>query len=205
MIQIILEGLMLGISAGVYCVGSCLAFFMPYLLAEGKQKVAQNLKQIVLFLLGRLIAYISFALIMGLLGQFYQGVITPFFSHVSLIIVSFLMLVYAFTRNFAEAKWCGFFTSRLKLTRIPFLLGLFSGLSPCLPFLAGLSRLLTLKSIILGVILFLGFFAGTSVYTLPLVFVSFLNRLERVKRIGEIIVFLSGIWFLFVGIAGLIH
>lgn len=205
MTQIILEGLMLGISAGVYCLGSCLMFFMPYLLAEAKTKVTQNLKKIALFLLGRLIAYVSFAFLMGLLSQFFQGVVTPVFSNVSLILVSLLMLAYAFTRNFTEAKWCVNLTCRLKLTQIPFLLGFFSGLNPCLPFLAGVSRLWTLKSVFLGVILFIGFFAGTAVYTLPLVFVSYLNRLERIKRIGEIIVLLSGIWFLFVGITGLIR
>lgn len=205
MIQIILEGLILGLSAGVYCLGTCLVFFMPYLLAEGRQRVFENLRKILLFMLGRLIAYIGFALIMGFIGITHQNIFTAKLSHFSLIMVSLLMLIYALTHNFPNSKFCSSFINRFSLMRMPFFLGLFSGLNPCLPFLVGLTRLWTLKSIFGGVILFSAFFLGTSVYMIPLVFFSYLNRIERVKQIGVIVALLSGIWFLFVGISGLMN
>ncbi len=203
--QIIFEGLMLGLSAGVYCVGACLVFFMPYLLVEGRQKVSENAGNIALFMLGRLVAYVGFALIMGSIGVAHRDIFTAKFSHFSLVVISLLMLAYAVTHNFSESKRCGFLLKRFKLMRMPFFLGLFSGLNPCLPFLAATARLWTINTVFGGVILFLAFFFGTSVYMLPLLFVSYLNRIQRVKRIGIIVALLSSLWFLFVGISGLIR
>ncbi len=204
MIQIIFEGLILGLSSGVYCLGTCFVFFMPYLLGEAKHKVFENLKKILSYMVGRLIAYITFALIMGFVGTTYPNIFTVKFSHFSLIAASLLMLIYALTHNFADSRFCNSFLQRFRLTRIPFFLGLFSGLNPCLPFLIGLARLWTLNSMLRGVVLFLAFFLGTSVYMIPLVFVSYLNRIERVKQIGLMVALLSSLWFLFVGISGVI-
>jgi len=203
--HIILEGLILGASAGIYCVGACLVFFLPYLLVEGKQKIFENLKKIVSFMLGRLIAYIAFALIIGFIGQSYQNIFTAKFSHICLIIASLLMLIYALTHNFRDSRFCAPFINRFSLMRIPFFLGLFTGLNPCPPFLVGATRLWTLNSTLGGVILFSAFFVGTSVYMLPLIFVSYLNKCERIKQIGIMLVLLSSLWFLFVGISGLIR
>lgn len=200
-----IEGLMLGLSTGAYCVGTCLVFFMPYLVIEGKQKIPENLRKIVLFLLGRLFAYIGFSLMMGMAGSTYQDIFTGKLSHFSLLIASLLMLIYSLSHRFAASAFCGSFLQRFSVMRMPFFLGLFSGLNPCLPFLVGTTRLWTLHSLLGGVILFLGFFFGTSIYMIPLVFVSYLNRMERVKQIGSMVALLSSIWFLFVGISGLMR
>jgi sulfite exporter TauE/SafE len=93
----------------------------------------------------------------------------------------------------------------LSLLRIPFFLGVFSGLNPCPPFLVGVARLLTLNNVLGGVVLFIAFFLGTSVYMAPLLFVSLFNKSARIKQIGLMVGLLSGIWFLFVGITGLMH
>ena len=203
--RLIIEGLILGLSTGAYCMSLCLAFFMPYLLAEGKPQLRENLKKLALFMLGRLIAYSGFALIVGFLGAEFKNIFTDKFAHLSLIVASLLMLIYALTSRCSKSKFCDYFLGRFNLRRLPFFLGLFSGLSPCLPFLLGVSRLWTLHSIFSGVILFVGFFLGTSVYMLPLLFVSFLNRIEVFKQIGLAATLLSGCWFLFVGVSGLIY
>lgn len=205
MIQIILEGLLLGVSAGIYCLGACLVFFTPYLLVEGKQRVSENLRKISLFILGRLIAYIVFALIMGFIGSSYKNIFTARFSYISLIVASSLMLAYSFAHNFRDTKFCAPFIKRFSLMRIPFFLGIFTGLNPCPPFLVGAARLWTLNNILGGVMLFVAFFLGTSVYMIPLIFVSYLNKSERIKQIGLMVALLSGAWFLFVGISGLIR
>lgn len=203
MIRIILEGFILGLSTGVYCVGTCLVFFMPYLLVESKRKVFENFKNIALFMLGRLIAYIGFALLMGFLGIAHRDIFTAKFSYGSLIAASLIMLAYALTNNFADSKLCSFVLYRFRLMRIPFFLGLFTGLNPCLPFMVGVTRLWTLDTMVQGVVLFGAFFFGTSVYMIPLIFVAYLNRIERIKQIGLIVALLSSLWFLFVGILGL--
>jgi len=203
MTRVILEGLMLGLSSGIYCVGSCLVFFTPYLLVEGKQKVFENLGKILLFMVGRLIAYIAFALIIGFIGSSYQSLFTNRFSNICLIAAAALMLIYTLGHSFRDFGFCAFFIRHFRLIRIPFFLGLFTGLNPCPPFLVGIGRLLTLNNIFAGVVLFIAFFLGTSVYMLPLLFVSRLNKNARIKQIGIMLALVSSIWFLFAGIAGL--
>lgn len=205
MVRIILEGLILGLSTGIYCVGVCLAFFFPYLLAEGKQKIGENLRKLSSFLVGRLAAYIAFALIMGFLGSSYQGIFTARFSHLSLIIAAALMLIYALSHSFKDTRFCAPLIKHFSLMRIPFFLGLFTGLNPCPPFLVGVARLWTLNNILGGTILFIGFFLGTSVYMIPMAFVAYLNKSERMKQIGLMMALLSSVWFLFVGITGLMR
>lgn len=205
MTRIIFEGLILGLSAGIYCAGACLVFFMPYLLVEGKQGIFENLNKVLLFMLGRLIAYIAFAVIVGFIGLSYQSIITPRFSYLCLIVASSLMLIYSLTHNFKDSRFCAGIVKDFNLMRVPFFLGLFTGLNPCPPFLVGATRLWTLNSMLGGVILFIAFFLGTSVYMIPLIFVSYLNKSERIRQIGLMLALLSSIWFLFVGILGLIH
>ncbi len=196
---------MLGLSAGIYCVGSCLVFFMPYLLVEGKQKAFENLRKVLSFMLGRFIAYIVFALIIGFIGSSYQGFFTSRFSNICLIVAASLMLIYSLSHSFRDSGFCAPFIKHFSLMRIPFFLGLFTGLNPCPPFLVGIARLLTLNNIFGGVVLFIAFFLGTSVYMFPLAFVSYFNRSERIKQIGLMVALLSSLWFLFVGIIGLMH
>jgi sulfite exporter TauE/SafE len=204
-IRIFLEGLALGLSTGAYCLGMCFVFFMPYLCVEGQKNIFENSKKIGLFLLGRLIAYVGFAFVMGFLGVSQHNIFNARLTNLSLVVVSLLMLFYALTHHFSDSGFCKSLLSRSNLARLPFFLGLFSGLNPCLPFLVGLTRLWTLNSILGGVVLFVAFFIGTSVYMIPLIFVSFLNRVERVKQIGLFVALLSSVWFLFVGITGLMQ
>jgi len=205
MIRIILEGLTLGLSAGIYCIGACLVFFVPYLLVEGKKNISDSLRKIFSFMLGRLTAYIIFALIAGFIGSLYQNIFTIRLSHICLIVASLLMLGYSLAHNFKDSAFCGGLVRRFSLIRIPFFLGLFTGLNPCPPFLVGVVRLWTLNNILGGVVLFMAFFLGTSVYMIPLLFIPYLNRSERIKRIGLMVTLLSSLWFLFVGISGLIR
>ena len=203
MTRIILEGLTLGLSSGIYCAGACLAFFAPYLLAEGRQKISENIKKIASFMLGRLIAYIAFALIMGFIGSSYRSIFTSRFSYLCLIAASSLMLVYALGNKFKDTVSCAPFIGRFSMMRMPFFLGLFTGLNPCPPFLVGAARLWTLDNIAGGVILFIAFFLGTSVYMIPLAFVSYINKSVRIRQISLMVALLSGAWFLYVGISGL--
>ncbi len=203
-IRVVLEGLLLGLSSGVYCLGTCLVFFMPYLLAEGRQNVFENFRKIALFMLGRFVAYILFALLMGFISVTHRNIFSAKFSYFSLIIASLLMLFYSFTRSFPGSRFCMVHLPKFNLVRMPFFLGVFSGLNPCLPFLTGVSRLWTLQSVFQGVILFTGFFLGTSLYMIPLISVSYLNRIERVRQIGLILTGITGAWFLFVGLSAVI-
>jgi sulfite exporter TauE/SafE len=100
---------------------------------------------------------------------------------------------------------CEGLVKNFSTARTPFFLGLFTGLNPCPPFLVGAARLWTLHSVAKGVALFAAFFVGASFYMAPLIFVSYINKSERVRQVAAMVALLSGVWFLFVGISGLAH
>lgn len=202
MVQVIFEGLLLGLSSGAYCIGTCLVFFIPYIISQN-EPLNKNIKTVLFFMSGRLVSYVGFAALIGLLGENFSGLIPPKLSHISLITVSLLMLFYAVIQNFKGLKFCRIILPHFDTKRMPFILGVFLGLNPCIPFLAGAVRIWTLHDLFLGIVLFLAFFIGASVYILPLFFAYYLNRIERVRTIGLILTLLCGIWFLFVGITGL--
>ena len=106
MTELILEGLVLGLSAGFYCVGACFVFFVPYLFIEGNPNVLENVKKVLSFLLGRFIAYVSFALIVGYVGSSHKNIFTAGFAHICLIAASLLMLAYSLSHNFRDSGFC---------------------------------------------------------------------------------------------------
>ena len=66
----ILKALALGLSSGIFCLGYCYPILGPIMFSSeerrGWSRAAQSLG---LFLAGRLIAYLIFGLLAGLLGQ----------------------------------------------------------------------------------------------------------------------------------------
>ncbi|HBE89526.1 MAG TPA: hypothetical protein DDW67_10350, partial [Elusimicrobia bacterium] len=86
---------------------------------------------------------------------------------------------------------------------LPFSLGFLTGLNFCPPVLAGLMRLASLPDFVSGLVYFGGFFAATALFLLPaLIPVPFLT--DRVKGIGRMALFLSGLWLAGNGVASLI-
>lgn len=202
--QIITEGFILGLSTGIYCLSACGPFFVPYLLAEGKGKIKTNLGFILEFMFGRLIAYLLFALVVGFLGTHYRTVIPPKLFSLALIFSSLLLIAYALTKNLPRWRFCGWLTSHFPVTRMPFSLGFLIGFNVCPPFLVGLTRLLELNNIMGGLLFFLSFFLGTSLYMLPLILLGPLATwIERLRSIASLTALLSGIWFLVNGIFAL--
>jgi len=54
-------------------------------------------------------------------------------------------------------------------------------------------------------LLFLGFFFGTTVFLIPIAFVGLLAKIKEMKIIAQIASVLIGVWFIFTGIQGLVH
>jgi sulfite exporter TauE/SafE len=204
LIQVLIEGFSLGISTGFYCLGACMPFFLPYLLVGGEAKLKSNLNIILEFLLGRMFAYISFAIVVSFLGIKFKGYVSPKLVALALILSSLLMIGYAFIHTMPKLDFCKHFLSKGKSLRFPLMLGFLIGFNPCSPFLVGMVRLLMLGSIIKSIILFFAFFIGTSIYIMPLVFVGVLSRIERIRLIGTTVAFITGFWFLMFGIINLI-
>ncbi|MCX6796633.1 MAG: sulfite exporter TauE/SafE family protein [Candidatus Falkowbacteria bacterium] len=190
MLEIIINALLLGFSTGLSCLTFCTPFFLPYILSE-ERKIKANFWELIKFFGGRLTGYLAFGLILGYLGQQLNVGWVNVFSTVSLAILSLLIILYGF--NFFKINFCG-----LKLTkvRLPFWIGLLTGVNICPPFLLALNYIFILGNITQGIIYFFFFFLATNVYFIPLIFLGRLSYLEEFKKIARYtLIIIGGIYF----------
>lgn len=202
MTALLAEGLGLGLSTGLYCVGACVPVLVPYLLAE-ERGWERDLVLLGKFLLGRLAAYLLFAVVVGAAGAS-LGAPPPWLSGASLLACGLLLLAYAFTRSLPRLDLCATVSRSPALRQAPFLLGFLVGANPCPPFVAGLARLLTVGSVAGCVAYFSAFFVGTTAYVLPVLLAVPLKAVERLKSAAAIAAGLSGLWFIGLGLARLV-
>ena len=177
---------------GLFCATSCLPFIAPYLVAERRdaKATAGTLMQ---FILGRLGGYILFGAVFGYLGERLNGAAFNLFTIVSLVLLSFLLILYAV--GLMKPSWsvCGM--SRWPRRRIPLLMGFLMGVNICPPFLLSVAYVFTLHSLFKGIVYFLVFFAATTVYFLPLFFLGFLGKLNEFRAVARVSAVLVGLLF----------
>ena len=182
--------------------GSCAPFILPFLFAEGKSTWRGNLTVIGEFLLGRFFAYLLFGAMVGWVGALLKPHISQQLAQAALGLTAALMLIYALVKSLPHWKICAWTLRRLPMVRMPFVLGFLIGINVCPPFLVAVARLIQVGKLTSGVVFFLGFFAGTSLYTLPLLGVSPFTHQVRFQRIGTISAILVSSWFLLAAFLG---
>ncbi len=190
----------LGLSTGLSCFGYCLPITLPALAGTSSSGISNSVRRLLIFLLGRLVAYLLVGFLAGTLGVGFtrypvvQKVIIP----VLYILLALLLLLYGITgiNPFARFTLCRFLKPHFESSRFLFLLGLLVGISPCPPFLLGFVNVLEFAGILNGVIFFLLFFLATSVYFLPLVLFGYLARFELIRTTARILSIITGIYFL---------
>ncbi len=202
MVRVIIEGWLLGLSTGPYCLGACMPFMIPYLFAEGKSTWRANLGIIGEFLLGRFLAYLLFGALVGWIGELLKPHVSQQLTSWALGATAFVMLFYALVKSLPQWKVCAWTVQRFGAIRLPLVLGFLIGINVCPPFLVAVARLLQLGGLSSGVIFFLGFFAGTSLYTLPVLIVSPFTRQLRFQHIGRLSAILVGSYFLLAAFLG---
>lgn len=203
MLSILSEGFILGLSTGFYCLTSCLPALVPYLLSEGNKVWKTNFTIFLEFLSGRFIAYFLFAVVSTLIGKAYKPYLPPWIAPLAMLLTALFMLAFLFTsRGGHSGKGCLIpFSPFFK--RIPLALGFMTGINLCPPFVAAFVRLVELSDMTAGLFYFTGFFTATSILMLPAIAPTpFIN--ERLKVIGRMTLGIAGIWYLMLGIKGLI-
>ncbi|MFA6317964.1 MAG: sulfite exporter TauE/SafE family protein [Elusimicrobiota bacterium] len=203
MAALLAEGLGLGLSTGLACLGACVPVLAPYLLAE-ERAWRRDLRILVEFLLGRLAAYLLFAVAVGMAGSA-LGAPPAWLSGASLLACGVLLLCYAFVRTMPRLDLCARVAGNPAFKAAPFLLGFLAGISPCPPFIAGLARLMTIDSVLGCAAYFAAFFVGTTVYVLPVLLALPLKALERLRRAAVIAAGLCGLWFTALGLSSLLR
>lgn len=198
------EGFLLGLSTGFYCLASCLPLLAPYLLAEGREVWKFNFYIFLQFLGGRFAAYMLFALLASLAGKAGQYALPAWVLPLSMAACGLFMTFLAVSRVRGERVPC-LFKKDLSpfLKRLPLALGFVTGINVCPPFMAGFLRLLELADILKGFAYFSGFFAATSLFISPVLLgTPWLG--QRAKEIGRLTLLLAGLWYLALGVKGLL-
>ncbi len=86
----------------------------------------------------------------------------------------------------------------------PAFFGFLTGINVCPPFLLAMSAALSYASIAGSILLFGGFFVGTSFYLILLVPLGLAAKVENIRQIGLITAIMSGVMFFILGLGYLL-
>lgn len=187
-----IEGFLLGLSMGAFCLGWCLPAFLPYLLAE-KRSLKEGFEILGKFLAGRFFGYLILGILVGYLGEKINSPILLKISFFSLGILGAILILYGFGKLKGNFKICQFFSK----TKTPILLGFFLGFNICPPFISAIFYAISLKNLLLSVLFFISFFIGSSIYLILPVFLGLFSSIRIFQRISKISLILAGSFFLF--------
>jgi sulfite exporter TauE/SafE len=193
-----IQPFLLGISTGIFCFTYCVPFIAPYLASE-ERKLGKNFRIILQFIFGRLGGYILFGAIFGYLGERISNQAVNLILIFSLIVLSVVLIIYAL--GFLKPKGIFCSVKYIKFReKSPLLMGFLMGINICPPFLMSLAYVFSLHSAFRGIIYFLMFFLGTTLYFLPVTFLGFLGKMKEFRLIARIAGLIVGFAFLTYGI-----
>jgi len=202
MIKALLEGFFLGISTGSLCLMTCTPIYLPYIMTSDR-KLSKSLLAIGEISAGRFISYLTFGALAGMAGANISGIDRNFYGAIANILLS-IYLVLTVIRSDRSEKKCHI-PKVAAITRSGLLLGILTGINFCPAFLIALTEAVNLGGAISGILLFMGFFFGTTLYLIPLAFASLLTQIKRMKYIARILSLIVAAWFIYKGASGLIQ
>lgn len=196
--EIFIAPFLLGLSIGIYCFTYCIPFVAPVMVSESRGK-KENLNVLLKFIFGRMLGYIAFGAVFGYLGEKLTDVNVILILNIALVLLSVILILHALGLiKPKRARFCG--KIRKYNAKIPLLMGFLMGINVCPPFLMSLTYVFTLHSMLKGIIYFLMFFIGTTVYFIPLIFLGYLNKLKEFQFVGRISALIVGTMFFIYGL-----
>jgi len=194
----LIEGFLLGLTLGTTCLVTCAPVYGTLILSK-ENSVSTGVRTVFLISLGRFFSYALFGLLTGYAG----GLIGDFAERETVVAVSYLLvaayLTYsALMQNRLEKKCCT--PSRMtKFAGNPFLIGVLTGISICPAFVGAIARGIESGGAIGGLMLFTGFFFGTTIYLLPLSFLSYFTKKRMFRYAGIAASIIVACWFIYDG------
>jgi len=186
----------LGLSTGTICLLTCSPIYLPYLISEDRS-LKKSFYKVMEISGGRFFAYLLFGAMAGWLGSFVPQQQRILFTGISYILLSFFLVLNVMRTHKADKK-CKV-PAWFKFTQSGFLLGIFTGINFCPSFLIALTKSVDLGGAVSGMLLFLGFFVGTTLYLLPMTFTALLTVIGPVKKVARYASILIAIWFIWQG------
>jgi sulfite exporter TauE/SafE len=201
----VIQGFILGLANGVTCTLSCAPVLLPFLVGEG-YGWRRNALAIARFLFGRLAGYLLFGVLAWAGGSLVTGhpAVQGLGFGLATVILAAMLMVYGFRPPRAPCAAGGPVAQRLEKwvhpALLPILFGFLTGVNLCAPFLLALTQAIATGTLIGSVLFFLAFFAGTSVYMVPLGFSSLLWRWPAVQIVGRLAAGVVGAFYLYKGV-----
>jgi sulfite exporter TauE/SafE len=190
--DVLIQPFLAGLSTGLFCCAFCLPFVAPVLVAE-ERSWREVWLVLGLLILGRFVGYALFGAAAGALSEKLESKTLDILLHGALIILSFLLMLYGIGWLRPQASWCGGLIHHK--WRTPFLMGLLMGINLCPPFLLSVIYVFTLHSAVKGMIYFVMFFLGTTLYFLPLAGLKWFSNQPDFRMAARISAVLVGLIF----------
>jgi cytochrome c biogenesis protein CcdA len=200
-----LDSFILGLSSGSTCLLTCGMVIFPYLMAgsAGTRKIITDLS---FFLLTRLLVYFLLATLAWYFGRTFltSAIFRNYVSGILYILFAIMLVWYSVSRNRKPDCPAKIVNTVNNKRLVPVLLGVVNSLGFCPALLLILTKSATQGTIAQSYLAFLGFFAGSTLYFLPLPFAGRLRKKKVFETIGILATGLAGIIFMIKGITNLI-
>ena len=213
MIAAVSSGLVMGFSAGIGCMATCVPMIIPYTATAENPSMLRGAGSTALFSIGRLIACA------GLLAVFIavresltlsQGVIAAATMISGLILTgSGLTVLGVFRRSAGLGR---IVCHQMSGARSPLYLGILAGIKPCGPLMAAMAFMLTLPGVGEMSIFLLFFWLASSILLIVVgaaggglsIALGKYIGIERIRRIAGIAMLIIGLFLLLQGVGLLI-
>jgi sulfite exporter TauE/SafE len=199
MIATLTEGFLLGLATGTTCLATCGPVYAPYLMQYGRS-LPKSLLAVLELSAGRFISYLVVGAAAGLLGRQVDFEEKRLFTAAAYSLFSIFLLVTVFRthrrdRCYRTGRWAGIIDR-------PLVLGILTGINICPPFLLALTKAVSGSGPVAGMTLFAAFFAGTSIFLVPLSVFGLFGTRSQLRSVARLVAIAVSAWFLF--LAGLL-
>lgn len=193
MISHLTEGFLLGLATGTSCLATCGPIYAPFLMHTERQ-FKKSLGVLFEISMGRCLAYLGIGAIAGTIGAAIAVDHREWFTLFSYLLFSTFLILSAVRthrteRGCAAHRWYSF-------AQRPFFLGILTGINICPPFLIAFTRAFDLSGAISGMLFFVAFFAGTTLFLLPLSLFGIVGQQKTIRLVGRVASVLIAAWFL---------
>jgi sulfite exporter TauE/SafE len=199
------EGVVLGLASGPACLASCGPVMVPWLVTE-RSGWRRTTGMLSIFLGGRLAGYVLFAVLAGLAGAAIPPDERPrsllfAVAHLGLALV---LLAHCLRPQRRQSEPALVHIGPTRRGWTPALLGLFTGLNLCPPFVVAAVRAAETASVPGAVLYFLAFFTGTAFWFVPFAALGALRIGETVSTVARYTLLALAVFYAYIGIMTLI-
>ena len=204
------QGFILGLSTGAVCVAYCGPVLIPYLMSESGG-LKRSYMVVSVFLAGRLMAYMLTAVLAGIIGRsvVQQTETRTLLMGLAYMLLALMLVLYGLHRfrEICLGKTVTKITGNENATKkllVPLSGGFLTGINICPPFLLAITGAIDSGTITGSLLFFLAFFAGTSLYFIPMPVAGMFKRQHVLRIIGKFAALLAGILYFYKGLILLI-